>query len=75
MIFGNKMFHSSQLPITGAVRFYDILNSIQLNDEDDVISWYLTSSNVFIVKSCYNILNDGGRRSLYKKSIWKVHHL
>ena len=31
----------------------------------------LPVSNVFSVKSCYNILNDGGCRSMYKKSIWK----
>ena len=38
---------------------------------EDKISWYFTCSSVSSVKSCYTILNDGGHRSLFTKSIWK----
>ena len=65
------MFHPSQGLTTTFDRFYDRLNQINLSEGEDVVSWYLTSSNVFSVKSCYSMLNDGGCRSMYKKSIWK----
>ena len=32
MYFENNMMHSSQLPSFGAVKLYNILNSIQLSD-------------------------------------------
>ena len=59
------MFNSNPALGLGAVRFYGLLNSIQLTDCDDVVSWYLTSSSVFSVKSCYNLLNDGEHRSVF----------
>ena len=60
--------------VSGSTILYEILNSIQLIDDNDIVSWYLTSCNVFLVKSCYNILNDGGCRFLYK-FIWKSAYL
>lgn len=70
--FENHMFNSNPILGSGATRLYGLLNSVQINDSDDVVSWFLTSSSVFSVKSCYNILNDGGHRYLFKKSIWKI---
>ena len=60
-------------PISGSevARFYGLLNSVQFNESDDEVLWYFTSSAVFSVKSCYTILNDGGHRSLFNRSIWK----
>ena len=73
--FENHMFHSSQLPGSGATRLYEILNSIQLSDGDDVVSWYLTSCNVFLVKSCYNILNDRDAGLCIRSLFGKVQYL
>ena len=51
--------------------FNGIINSVFLSSEEDSISWTLSESKNFTVKSCYDILNDRGLRSVFKTSIWR----
>lgn len=70
-VFQNSMFHPSYHSTPGFARLYDLLDSIQLSYGDDSISWFLTNNNEFTIKSYFDILNNGGFRSLFKKTIWK----
>ena len=51
--------------------FNGIINSVFLSSEDDSISWMFVENKEFSVKSCYNILNDGGLISAFRTNIWK----
>ena len=48
-----------------------VINSIHLSHVKDSISWHLTQSNAFSIKSCYEALNDGTFHSPFKTMIWK----
>ena len=54
-------------------RGVDLFNSnhVLLSNEEDSISWLLTQSKAFSIKSCYETLNDGGLHSTFKTNIWK----
>ena len=51
--------------------FMNILEPLDLNSDDDVILWPPSTDNLFSVKTCYALLNDGGLRSQYRINIWK----
>ena len=40
--------------------FNIIMESLVLSSDDDSITWPTSSDNLFTVKSCYALLNDGG---------------
>ena len=42
-----------------------------LSSNDVSISWLASSDNLYSVKSCYALLNDGGLRSQHGNDIWK----
>lgn len=44
-------------------QFINIMESLELSFEENNILWTLTMDNIFSVKSCYVLLNDGGLRS------------
>ena len=74
-LFGNIDAFSSDAYILALAqqlhKFINIMESLQLNTEVDVIMWTLTANKFYSVKSCYALINDGGIRSQYNKHIWK----
>ena len=60
----NKVFHQ-------LIEFNTIMEALELSPDNDSISWSASSDNLYSVKSCYALLNDGGLRSLYGLDIWK----
>ena len=60
----NKIFHQLH-------EFNIIMRSLVLNSDNDSISWSASSDNLYSVKSCYALLNDGGFRSQHGMDIWK----
>ena len=52
-------------------KFICIMESLDLNTEDDDILWTLSADNSYLVNTCYALINDGGIRSQYRKHIWK----
>ena len=53
------------------LEFNSIMDNLVLSTENDSISWSASSDNLYPVKSCYGLLNDGGLRSIYGLDIWK----
>lgn len=49
------------------------LENLRLNLLDDEYQWQLTANGIFLTKSNYNFLRDGGFRTTKKNHIWKVH--
>ena len=52
-------------------KFINIMESLDLNSEDNDILWSSSADNIFSVKTCYNQLNDGGLRFQFRLNIWK----
>ena len=46
------------------LNFNSIMDNLVLSNENDSICWSASSNNLYIVKSCYGLLNDGGLRSI-----------
>ena len=44
-------------------KFINIMESLDLNSENDDILWSPSVDNSFSVKTCYALLNDSGLRS------------
>ena len=59
------------IPLELFAQLVDIISATNLSSIEDSIIWSITSSQVFTIKSCYNVLNDGGLRSPFKNTIWK----
>ena len=49
----------------------NIISATNFTSVENSIFQSITSSLVFTIRSCYNILNDGGLRSPFKNTIWK----
>ena len=49
----------------------DACDSVVLNEQKDVIKWYLTSNGEYTLKSCYRFLIQSGYKYLHK-FLWKV---
>ena len=52
------------------LNFNAIMDNLVLRNGDDSIDWTASSNNLFSVKSCYDLLNDGGLRSNVSFDIW-----
>ena len=50
-------------------KFICIMESLDLNTEDDDILWTLSADNSYLVNTCYALINDSGIRSQYRKHI------
>ena len=60
----NNVFHQ-------LLDFNSIMDDLVPSPENDSISWFASSDNLYSVKYCYGLLNDGGLRSMYGLDIWK----
>ena len=51
----------------------ELMKTIDLGDIDDQPVWMFHPSGVYLVKSFYGVVNNGGVTPIHTPAVWKLH--